>query len=119
MDDLQEKLGAVLNDPNMMQQIMSMAQALGNSQQEQDPQQKNHQSQNHLPQIDMETIKKLSGLASHNNIDRNQQALLSALGPYLHRERISKLERAMRAARMALFASSALGSGGLRSLLGR
>ena len=32
MDEMEEKLGAVLNNPQMMQQIMSMAQALGGGQ---------------------------------------------------------------------------------------
>ena len=29
MDDMEEKLGAVLNNPQLMQQIMAMAQSLG------------------------------------------------------------------------------------------
>ena len=29
MDDLEEKMGAILNNPNMMQQIMSLAQTMG------------------------------------------------------------------------------------------
>ena len=32
MSELEEKLGAVLNDPKMMQQIMAIAQALGGGQ---------------------------------------------------------------------------------------
>ena len=31
MDEMNDKIGAILNDPNMMQQIMSMAQAIGGS----------------------------------------------------------------------------------------
>ena len=29
MDDMEEKLGSILNNPQMMQQIMSMAQSMG------------------------------------------------------------------------------------------
>ena len=35
MDELQDKLGAILNDPNMMQQIMNLANSMGNSPQQQ------------------------------------------------------------------------------------
>ena len=31
MENLEEKMGAILNNPQLMQQIMSMAQSLGNS----------------------------------------------------------------------------------------
>ena len=116
MDDLQEKMSAVLNDPQMMQQILSMAQALG-GQNETSQEAPSTAASASFP--DPELLKKLGGIAGHNNIDRNQQALLKALGPYLQKERIHKLERAMRAARMARFASSALGPGGLQALLGR
>lgn len=123
MGEMEDKLGAILNNPQMMSQIMSMAQAMGSQQQSPEPQpQPQVQAMappQQAPEIDMAMLQKLSGLASHNNIDRDQQALLKALTPYLHRERISKLERAMRAAKIARFASAAFGQGGLQSLLGR
>lgn len=125
MGEMEEKLGAILNDPNMMSQIMAMAQAMGAQQQKQDPQPPQQAQalappqQTAGPEIDMAMLQKLSGLASHNTIDRDQQALLKALSPYLHKERLNKLERAMRAAKMARFASAAFGQGGLQSLLGR
>lgn len=123
MDDFQEKLGSILNDPQMMSQIMSMAQAMGNQstpQQETPPPQPRQSAppQQNMPEIDFAMLQKLSGLARQNSIDKDQQALLRALSPYLHKDRISKLEKAMRAAKMARFASSALGQGGLQSLLG-
>ncbi len=114
MDDMEEKLGAILGNPQMMQQIMSMAQALGQSQNE--PQK---QEPPKSPSLDMAMLQKLMGIAKQSGIDKNQQNLLHALGPYLCRERITKLEKAMRAAKIAGIASSALGSGGLQQLLGR
>jgi len=47
-------------------------------------------------------------MSRQGSIDKNQQALLRALSPYLSRQRIKKLENAMRAAKMAGFAASAL-----------
>ena len=69
--------------------------------------------------ISFATIQKITGLAQKSSIDSNQQALLRALRPYLAQERIVKLEKAMRAAKLANLASGFLGNGGLTSLLGR
>jgi hypothetical protein len=59
-------------------------------------------------------IQKLSGLAGQSSIDKDQKTLLKALTPYLNRERILKLEKAMRAAKMARLASGLIGSGALK-----
>ena len=109
MEELEQKLGSVLNNPQLMQQIMSIAQTMGSqalpqSQPEAPPPQQ-------LPQIDPGMLSKLAGLSSQGSIDREQRALLNALNPYLNKDRISRLERAMRAAKMAKLAGSFLGSG--------
>lgn len=116
MDDLEQKLGAVLNNPQLMQQIMTMAQSMGASSPQ--PQEPKQPEQATLPPLDPGMLSKLAGLSKQSSIDRNQQALLKALGPYLSKDRISRLERAMRAAKMAKLAGSFLGSG-LLSQAGR
>ena len=116
MDEMEDKLNAVLNNPQMMQQIMSLAQSMNTSSAKQDaPPPKNDV----FPDIDLGMLQKISGLAQQSGVDRNQQALLKALGPYLSRERIGKLEKAMRAAKVARMASGFLGSGGLQLQSGR
>ena len=115
MNEMEDKLNSVLSNPQLMQQIMSMARSLGQSA-EPSPEPKQEMT---LPPIDMAAIQKLSGFASQSGIDGNQQALLKALSPYLHRDRIQKLERAMRAAKMARLASTFLNQGGLSLLTGR
>ena len=117
MDDMEEKLGSILNNPQMMQQIMSMAQSMGgqNSNRPELP----PKTENMLPEIDLATIQKKSGLAQKSSIDKREQALLRALGAYLSKDRISKLEKAMRAAKMAKLASSALGQRSGVSYAGR
>lgn len=111
MSEMEDKLNAVLNNPQMMQQIMSMAKAMGSPtpSKESPPAQ-----QEALPEFDLGMLQKLSGIAGQSGIDKNQQSLLKALGPYLSRERISKLEKAMRAAKMAKLATSLIGSGALK-----
>ena len=116
MEEMEEKLEAILNNPQMMQQIMTMAQALG---QNQPPQPPVKQEAAPLPNIDLGMIQKLSGFARQSNINNDEQALLNALNPYISSDRIHKLERAMRAAKMAKFASAFLNAGGLQMLTGR
>ncbi len=117
MEGMEEKLNAILGNPQMMQQIMSMAQAMG--QQEEQKPAPPPPPQNNNPGIDFAMIQKLSGIAKQSGIDKNQQNLLRALGPYLSRERISKLEKAMRAAKIAGIASTALAGSGFSLLSGR
>lgn len=116
MDNMEEKLGAILSNPQMMEQIMSMASALGSAQQSPLPPEPPAPA---MPQIDMGMLQKLSGLAGQAGIDQDQQTLLRALSPYLSRDRISRLERAMRAAKTARLATDLLGNGGLNFLTGR
>ncbi len=118
MSELEEKLSSVLNNPQMMQQIMSLAQSMGTSQQE-IPQGRSQESESSIPQLDPAMLRQIAGMASRNSVDQNQRALLRALGPYISRERAGKLEKAMRAARMASLASSLIQSGALTSITGR
>ena len=71
------------------------------------------------PNFDPALLAKLGSLAGQGRIDKDQQALLTALHPYLSHRKVEKLERAMRAAKMARMASAFLGQGGLSLLTGR
>lgn len=117
MDSMEEKLGAILSDPQMMQQIMSLASSLGASGPPKSAPEPSPPPG--LPNIDFGLLQKLSGLATQTGIDQNQQTLLHALSPYLSRDRISRLERAMRAAKTARIATDLLGGDGLNFLTGR
>lgn len=99
MDDMQSKLGAIMNDPDMMQKIMSMAQSLNTSAPEQETPPMD---------IDLGLLQKLSGFAGQSRIEPKEQNLLNALSPYLSGQRIGRLERAMRAAKMAALATALL-----------
>ena len=117
MDQMEDKLGAILNNPQLMGQIMNMAQSLGQNQPA-PPQSPREEPQN-LPDFDPAMLQKLGSLAGQSGIDGNQKALLRALNPYLSRRKVEKLEKAMRAAKMARLASGFLGQGGLSILMGR
>lgn len=123
MSEMEEKLGQILSNPQMMQQIMSLAQAMNASQpqkQEPPPPPKPPQpTMPAIPDIDPNLLRSLSNMTRQGGTDQNQQALLKALSPYLSQSRVNKLERAMRAAKMAGLASAFLNSGGLQLLSGR
>ena len=107
MDDFENKLGQILGNPEMMGKIMAMAQSFGG----QEPQPEfPPQQEAPMPEIDFATIQKLTGLMGKAGVDREQKALLSALSPYISTERVRKLEKAMRAAKLAGVATSFLGS---------
>ena len=117
MAELEEKLGTILNNPQLMQQIMSMAQSLGQSAPAEKEPPRETPTASLLP--DPELLRKISGITAAAGTDSQQTALLKALAPYVHREKLDRLERAMRAAKLAQLATSFLGSGGLAALTGR
>jgi hypothetical protein len=99
MDDLEQKLNTVLNDPEMMGKILSMAQSLGRTQEAPSE-----------ASFDPAMLRQMAGLARNANLEPRQQNLLKALEAYLPPERLRKLEKAMRAAKMARMAGSVLGA---------
>ena len=120
MSELDDKLGAILENPQLMQQIMNMAQSLGQG--DPSPPQKQEipvESRNILPDFDPVMVSKVMSLAGKSNIDRNQKTLLNALQPYLSSQRLQKLEKAMRAAKLADVASGLMQSGAIPFLSGR
>ena len=114
MDDMENKLGTILGNPELMQKIMALAQNFNAPEQNQEMPKSEPSMQAQeafsMPDLDFTTIQKLTGLAQSSSIDKNQQSLLRALRPYLSNQRINKLERAMRAAKMAGVATKFLGS---------
>lgn len=116
MEDMSDKLGAILNNPQMMQTIASMAQSLGN---QPPPHREEAQSSPALPNLNPDLLRAVASMAGSGSIDDQQRSLLNALCPYLSRDRVGKLEKAMRAARMARMASDFLNSGGMQLLAGR
>lgn len=107
MAQMEDQLGSILGNPDMMRQIMSMAQALGANP---EPPPQEPKKPEPLPgEPDTASLQRLMSFARQTGIDRNQQNLLNALTPYLPGDRIRRLEKAMRAAKLANLATSALG----------
>ena len=111
MDDLQAQMNAILGNPELMEQIRAMAQNV-KPEADRDMSTGPEHIPETFPSIDINMLQKLSGLAGQSNIDKNQRTLLSALSPYLSPDRIQKLEKAMRASKMAGLATTLLGNTG-------
>ena len=110
MDDLQAQLSSIMGNPEMMGKLMSFAQNLGISPNSfnppQTPQNQNPSPPPAAPSLpsdipDLSMLQALGGLAGQSRIDQKQKNLLDALAPYLSGGRIQRLEKAMRAAKMA------------------
>lgn len=109
MDDMEQKLQSILGNPEMMSQLMSMAQSLG-ANQEADNTNTTPPSHTESPALDIGMLQKMAGFAGKTGIDQNQRALLKALQPYLNGNRVAKLEKAMRASKIASLATTFLGN---------
>ena len=94
MDNLDEALGKLLNDPNAMAQVMSLAKSLGAASPEAEAQQGGKDMGAPLPD---------AGEGRHT-------ALFRAIAPYLAPKRREKLEKAMQLARLSSLASYAMHS---------
>ena len=93
-NDLEQQLRSVLNDPSAMQNIMAVAQSLSGS------------VGTGSGDSEMIPMQRLASLVSDHDIDQRQSSLLSALSPYLSNDRLRKLEKAMRASKVAKLAST-------------
>ena len=118
MEDIEQAISGVLSNPQLMQQIMGMAQALGGmtgspEAPSQEPEQKPQESPRQGP--DPSQLAGMAKLLGSANIDSDQQNLLKALSPFVTGPHIAKLQRAMQAARLAELAENLLGSTAVRS----
>ena len=120
MSEMEDQLGAILENPKMMADIMALAQSIGQEEPQKGPDRPPGTPSSPPPPppgdsgMDMAMVKALTGFARGACIDKDQQALLKALCPFVSRDKLQKLEKAMRAAKIAQQASGLLESGALK-----
>ena len=119
MDELERALRAVLDDPAQLQELRTLAGSLGLGQpdaaapQEAAPpvaEPPPPPAQPPKPPV-QETVslpEPAAMLRQAGKADKKQEALLLALKPFLRKDRQSKIDRALQAARLASLASLAL-----------
>lgn len=97
MDGLEDKLNAILSDPEAMGKISDMAKSLFGGGDDAGTQRG--------PDIDEETLlQRARQLLRGNAMRSDETALLSALRPFLSEERRQRLDRAIKIARLASLA---------------
>lgn len=111
MGDFEEKLDRILNDPQTMSQIMSLAKSLGASSPQSDPQPTipPPSIQDNGPAVDPHLLNVVFSLFNQYSQAEDQKvALLLALKPFLREERHSKLEKAIQITKLSRIARMAL-----------
>lgn len=103
MEGLEEQLQQILNDPDSMAQILSLAQSFGLQPPGEAP------SAPPPPPPDDGMAKAIFGMMQQaRQSDGKQEALLQAIKPYLRPERRGKIDRALQIAKVSHMAGFAL-----------
>lgn len=116
MAELDEKLAAMMADPNIMAQVAAMAKSLGmappgpGETPPEGPPKPPEKSPAPPPSPDV--LQRLAAMAGQSALDENRRRLLHALRPYVRPERLARLENAMRTAQLAGAATAMLEGGG-------
>ncbi|MGO5115823.1 hypothetical protein ACTQ33_12470 [Candidatus Avoscillospira sp. LCP25S3_F1] len=107
MEDLENKIGEILGDPQAMAGILSLAQSLGLTPPEQtEPSAPPPSSP--PPQQDPMASSMAQLLSMAGSLGGKELALLQALRPLLREDRRFKLDRAIQAARISQIAGTAM-----------
>ena len=110
MGELDEKLNAILGNPQAMGQIMALAQSLGgqmggvSDQKEEPVSAERSGGDTHLPLEELDPRLMQVGmrvLQEYQRGDDKKTALLTALRPFVKEERYEKLDRAIQIARLS------------------
>lgn len=108
MAEFEEKLNAILSDPQAMGQILSAARALSGQEEENAPAETDTTSDNEtdplsaLGQLDPKLLQAgMRLLSEYTSGDERKTALLEALKPFLRPERQAKVNQAVKIARLA------------------
>lgn len=102
---MNEKLSRILNDPEQIHQIMEMANQVGLI--------GSNNSQDKIGTTAIPSIPDISRLLKQaQKTDEKQEALFRALRPYLKPSRQSKLDRALKLAKLSQLAGAALRADG-------
>ena len=129
MAELDEKLAAMMADPNIMAQVVAMAKSLGMAPPGPDedslegppkppegpdrptpPPKRPEKPPVSPPSPDI--LQRLAAIAGQSALDENRRRLLHALRPFIRPDRLARLENAMRTAQLAGAATTMLEGGG-------
>lgn len=107
MGEFDDKLNAILSNPQMMQQIMAMA---GSFSQQAPPPPREPEPPG--LSLDPGAMQGMLELLRGTQLDRRQHDLLNALSAYMPPDKVGRLQKAMQASKVAKLASTALNKKG-------
>lgn len=103
MDEFEDKLNALMNDPGELARFASFAKSIMGG----------DEVGQSLPEADPGLMKKISSIMSADGgKSANERKLLEAMRPYLSQKRRDKMDKALKIARLASLAALAEESGG-------
>lgn len=105
MAEFEDKLNSILGNPELMGQIMSMANSMGQPPPPPKPQ------PSAMP-FDPGAMASMMSMLKATQLDPRQRNLIQALRGFVPDDRLARLEKAMQASLIAKFASSAMNQGG-------
>lgn len=108
MSELEDRINTVLNDPAQMEKITRLARSfMGGGEGGE-----NADSPETVPGIDPSLLGKLGRIMGTNSPPSRNQQLLEAMKPYFSEKRRRKIDRAMKLARFAKLAETAMREAG-------
>lgn len=106
MSEFEDKLNKLLNDPHEMERFADFAKSIMGGSPGAQPSEKAEP----FDAPDPAMLQQLSGLLKNGGKDSKDKKLLEAMRPYLSEKRRSKMDKAMKIARLAGIAELAAGS---------
>lgn len=104
MAELEEKLGAVLNNPQAMEQIMALARSLNSaspSSTQSPPPEEAPEAEEGGLDFDPRLMEiGMKALSAYRDSDNSKAALLRALRPFVKEERVKKIDQAVQIAKI-------------------
>lgn len=107
MEDLEEKIQAVLADPQQLEQIAAMARSLGLELPEGALPSEEAPGPGPMPDL-AQLAGPMAKMLQAGKLDKRQEDLFNALKPFLRPERREKMDRALQVARLSHLAGAAL-----------
>lgn len=114
MSSFEEKISSLLNDPEQMGTLTRVAKslmdsgALGAESGEEKKEDSGGDMFSSIPDFDPKMISLFGKVMSSQNAESDKTAMLKAMAPYLSDKRKTKLEKAIRIAKMAKIAGSVM-----------
>lgn len=116
MSEFEDRVNSILNDPAQMDKITKIAQSLMGGQEGEPEERVGDNPFASLFGADGEEMAALGrisrALGAQNPADKEKTALLEAMKPYLSEKRRSKMNKAMKIARLTRIARAAMGESG-------